>query len=313
MNSDETPSPIAMGLAVGLFSTSVVLWVLWTRKPLRRWWAWQDGPRLSFGLIDIFSIFCFLLLAEFIALKWLGATGSGGEQASGGGAFDPNRYWVIAACRIAAVIGWGCLTCATRRQQAVRFLAAHRRHFAEDLVRGVIGFALWIPPILIMQGLLARLIPYEHPTTEMLKDLHRWQDVLPLAIVAVIVAPLVEELIFRGALLGWLDRLVAGSETGVEILWWNTADSPYSERGVRGAGSARWLAVIGSSVVFAALHLGNGPEGQPVGPDIVPLFLLALVLGWTTRQTGRLTSAFVIHFLLNAYTVTLLVLGAGAT
>ena len=48
-----------------------------------------------------------------------------------------------------------------------------------------------------------------------------------------------------------------------------------------------------SALIFAVLHLSHGP-------DWVPLFVLALGLGYVYRQTHRILPCIVVHFLLNA-------------
>ncbi|HVX61848.1 MAG TPA: CPBP family intramembrane glutamic endopeptidase [Pirellulales bacterium] len=60
------------------------------------------------------------------------------------------------------------------------------------------------------------------------------------------------------------------------------------------AGGMRWrsASVAISSLVFSLLHLGHGA-------DPVPLFFLALALGYLYQRTGRLLPSVVVHFCLN--------------
>ncbi len=69
-----------------------------------------------------------------------------------------------------------------------------------------------------------------------------------------------------------------------------------------GARSA-WPIVL-SSLVFALVHLGNGPSP-------VPLFFFALVLGYLYRQTHRLWPSVIAHASLNALSTLMLAAGAG--
>lgn len=57
------------------------------------------------------------------------------------------------------------------------------------------------------------------------------------------------------------------------------------------------LPIAGSAALFAALHVSHGP-------DWIPLFLLALGLGYLYRQTHRLVPCIVVHLLLNACSMT---------
>ncbi len=62
------------------------------------------------------------------------------------------------------------------------------------------------------------------------------------------------------------------------------------DRPPRGTGG--FLPILVSSSLFAALHVSHGP-------DWIPLFFLALGLGYLYRQTNRLLPGMVVHFLLN--------------
>lgn len=89
------------------------------------------------------------------------------------------------------------------------------------------------------------------------------------AVLAVLVIPLIEELLFRGFLLPVLVRT------------WGTV----------------W-GLVGTSLLFGILH----------GVDyLVPIACLALVLGWVRLRTGRLAAAWAVHALHNGVQVVLLV------
>jgi membrane protease YdiL (CAAX protease family) len=93
-------------------------------------------------------------------------------------------------------------------------------------------------------------------------------------VTAIVLAPLFEEILFRGVLLP-----VAGRHLG----------------GVQ--------AVVVSAAVFAAAHLSLG--------ELVPLFVLALGLGWLRWSSGRLVPCVLMHALWNAMTFFNLLLLAG--
>src|SRR5262249_17225936 len=76
-----------------------------------------------------------------------------------------------------------------------------------------------------------------------------------LLIVTVLVAPLAEELFFRGLLLGALRRLFG----------------------------LAWVAILGSALAFGIVHLG-----QP--QDVLPLATMGLFLGYTRLRTGSLAT-----------------------
>jgi membrane protease YdiL (CAAX protease family) len=62
-------------------------------------------------------------------------------------------------------------------------------------------------------------------------------------------------------------------------------------------------AVVVSAAVFAAAHLSLG--------ELVPLFVLALGLGWLRLSTGRLLPCVLMHALWNGLTFLNLLLLAG--
>lgn len=92
-----------------------------------------------------------------------------------------------------------------------------------------------------------------------------------LVVHAVLLAPIAEELIFRGAV----------------------------QQGLRGMGIARVGAILLSSTLFAAVHLGVLAEGA-VASGLVMLFALGAVLGWLTERTGRIAASVAAHAAFNA-------------
>ena len=56
------------------------------------------------------------------------------------------------------------------------------------------------------------------------------------------------------------------------------------------------LAILVSALVFALMHRSHGP-------DPIPLFLLAVALGYVFSRTGRVLPCIVAHALLNATTI----------
>ncbi len=125
----------------------------------------------------------------------------------------------------------------------------------------------------IASELLLRMI-LEHPPAEHEKILLLQRDDTPQSLVvltvvgAVIVAPLLEEMFFRGLLLPAL------------VKWF---------------GSAKWAVVV-SAVLFGVIHLS-------VPATVAPLTLFGMILGAVYLRTGTLMAPLVIHALFNARTV----------
>jgi CAAX protease family protein len=85
---------------------------------------------------------------------------------------------------------------------------------------------------------------------------------------AVVITPLAEELLFRGALYGWLRR------------WWPA-----------------WATIAATAVAFAGIH------GFLVVMPYVLVF--GIVTGWLRERTGSVAAGVVTHVLNNAILVTM--------
>ena len=91
-----------------------------------------------------------------------------------------------------------------------------------------------------------------------------------MVLVATICAPLAEEFAFRGGL----------------------------QRGLRGMRCGPWVAIIATSLVFAAIHIGALTEGA-MASGLATLCALAIVLGWLMERTGRIAAPITAHALFN--------------
>jgi membrane protease YdiL (CAAX protease family) len=210
-----------------------------------------------------------------------------------------------------------------------------------DLRLGLLAFAAVSAPVYLLQALLSQVVKQQHPIIEMLQR-HRETWVLVLSgVSAVIIAPIAEEFFFRVLLQGWLETLAGGrspppaesSQAASEqvpdvppVAGPADPDNPYSPSyslsqsphgepaaaaappaSMRSLGGFRcdYAAIILSSLVFSLMHLGHGA-------DPIPLFFLALALGYLYQRTGRLLPSVVVHFCLNACSMLALCFGAAA-
>jgi membrane protease YdiL (CAAX protease family) len=122
-------------------------------------------------------------------------------------------------------------------------------------------------------------------------------------IMAVVVAPIGEEITFRLLLQGWLEKWedrrlgwrnapVAESPAEDTVEAAEAIEPPAPPR--RGVGGLPygWTPIILSSLLFAAAHFGYGPEP-------IPLFVLALILGYCYQRTHRILPCIIAHSLFN--------------
>lgn len=197
-----------------------------------------------------------------------------------------------------AVIGW-------RTRASCRDLGMSGRHVLQDFGLGLVAFVMLAPPVYAIQSLLVVWFPYRHPLTTLLEQ-HPGRLVLAAVFVsAVVAAPIVEEFFYRLLWQGWLQdvgqrledvrQLVLGRPMSpVESPTASPAPAGLSGPAARGPPSraAEALAIVVSSTLFAAMHFSQGPAP-------IPLFLLALGLGYVYARTGRILPCIVVHVLLN--------------
>jgi membrane protease YdiL (CAAX protease family) len=139
------------------------------------------------------------------------------------------------------------------------------RRYLWDSGRAVIGFFAVLPLCVAALYLTALIIkPTKHP---MLDFLHRasagWMALTVFS--AVVMAPLAEELFFRGLVQSVLRRYFR---------------SP-------------WVGIVLGSGLFAASH-------QPQYQHMPALFVLGMVLGYNYERTGRLLAPVLLHAIFNA-------------
>jgi len=197
-----------------------------------------------------------------------------------------------------------------------------------DIVIGAVACLAALVPVFSVQAVIYHMMPEQtqHPLVQMvLKDHH--PVVLALSFVAaVVVAPLCEETAFRLFLQGWLEKwenqavmppvLDIASEDSEEGETWRQGDKegieadsspcppvplspcPDSAPPSRGVFALPygWVPILISSLLFSLAHLGHGF-------DPVPLFLLAIVLGYTYQRTHRIVPCIVTHMLFNLSTL----------
>ncbi len=180
-----------------------------------------------------------------------------------------------------------------------------------DLRAGVLLGMACVPLLLLLQGLLQYISQLffgeqtEHPYIEMIrknKDLERdlvYELLGWITVSVTLVAPILEELLFRGLLQGWLrgkyramtDKLLA-VDAGVEFV-------PSTPAVIQRQRLITWAPIFIASSAFALAHAGHGTAP-------IPLFFFSLALGYLYEKTGRLAPSIIAHFLLNLCTSVLL-------
>jgi membrane protease YdiL (CAAX protease family) len=151
---------------------------------------------------------------------------------------------------------------------------------------GATTFLIALPLLLITATLWKlALVALDLPTErQSLIDMFRnAESPLMLAVLiglAVVVAPVTEELVFRAGLFRFLRSR-----------------------------APRWLALLASGLLFASLHV-NWVTLEGLS-SFIPLLLLAVIFSLAYEQTGRIGTAIVAHALFNLNTIVLIFAGVG--
>ena len=167
---------------------------------------------------------------------------------------------------VSAAVGAVCF-----RHGLNRGMGLTTRRWWWDLARSIVGFFVVIPGVLLLMLGTIMLLQVVRP--EWIK-LHSILTFLPQAapiwrvvavVTAVVLAPVAEEMFFRGLLQSMLKRRLHGRA---------------------------WVAILIASAVFAIAHI-NQPQAIP------SLFLLSVALGYNYERTGRLTGPILMHAIFN--------------
>lgn len=299
---------ITFAVIAGILWASATLW-------LRAILVWRSGqallpservPPVPWGLIDLgIALGIWLVGSLFTAI--LGQTVTNRPSGSDLQALSPAEQipllWMsgLATLTICTLIAGALFV---RHRVSLAELGWVPRFFAGDVVLGLKAFIMLAPIVYALQLFLTQLVESKHPLVEMLKRNPSPGFFLVASFAAVVVAPLAEEFLFRVLLQGWLERLFAPSNNSVEQLVHGGRqhdDSLGDSRDVMPlegvdpelpASSPRAAPVLVSAAFFALAHWSHGP-------DPIPLFLLALGLGYLYQRTHRILPCILLHFLLN--------------
>lgn len=222
-------------------------------------------PKPRWGIGDVIvGLVVGLLLSSLLASVWLGVTGDE-ELSIGGKAFSQMGLWIGLV---------GAPVVATRRKGSGSLATDFGWRFRwVDVALGAAVAVLALVVIVPVVGLLLRPLLGDPDVSQPVKDLvdeAHGPALLGLVLIAVVGAPLVEELFFRGLLLRSIEKRVG-------VGW----------------------AIAGSSVFFGLSHPNDLPaEAQVL--VMVALAALAVALATVVVKTGRLGAAIVAHALFNA-------------
>lgn len=239
--------------------------------PQRVRWPLAPGPSL------------FLMLVLMVAGA---AAASAAAQALGTGPADDLRARAIASlanygAQLLLVAGiWWVLAGIITRDAAVPAGASVQIGAWRAMAVGAVAMAIGWPAVqatgvvasTVQQSLSGVAAPdTAHRTLEAMGRSADAVWVAATALVAVVLAPLVEEILYRGAL----------------------------QQALHGLGMPRIASIACASALFAVAHWGSLVGGSEAGA-LAMLLVLGLIFGWAYERTGSMWAPFTAHALFNA-------------
>ena len=334
---DQPPNdPWLDALVVSLLLASVAAWCAVIGRWRRRGAVLDYEPRLPVP----WGAAVALLAVVFVAISLLSSVGveASQEPSEPMSLLEASQRLMGIILFQTVVIGVVVFAVAVAYRASLRDfgLPEFAHEMAHDVAIGVVACLVALAPVYGIQMLLLELFgPSHHPLVELVTSGEPNVGIVFLAtIAAVVIAPISEEILFRLLLQGWLEKWEGGrlAWRGDSIPELSVGDeAPLAEGSEQQNGEARmtndefggredssfvirhssfsppvdppprglaglpygWAPILISSLLFAAAHYGYGP-------DPVPIFFLAIILGYVYQRTHRITPCIVAHALFNS-------------
>lgn len=150
-------------------------------------------------------------------------------------------------------------------------------HFWRDVGYGVVAWFGVVPFLMLLKWALVATSddPRPHQIVELLQHRPTLANWWLCGIAAIVMAPLIEEFLFRVAFQGWLQR--------AETPAWRERYWPHVPQGI--------VPIAVASLLFASLH--------SAWPDPIVIFCLSMSLGWLYQRTGSIIPSMTLHVLNN--------------
>jgi membrane protease YdiL (CAAX protease family) len=225
------------------------------------------------------------------------------------------------------------------RYGSFQFLGWKPNVVGTDFRLAIIGFLLVVPVTLLVQSLVTSFWDYEHPTLQMLMDVKSLLALASAWLMAFIVAPITEEIFFRGILQNWLQRLYEKRAPLEKLILGSYYSAPVIDSNVEATAAvpldqafdtenpfqAPAESLNASSTIASANIASANDSGMPTGvtywlpivvssaffalahvgqgPAPIPLFFFSIGLGWVFRQTGSIFPCIIMHMMLNGFSL----------
>ncbi|QDU75511.1 CAAX amino terminal protease self- immunity [Bremerella volcania] len=311
-----------IGYASLVLMISVSVWVgvvrcLATNQPILET---QPAPVARWGLLDIIGgTLGFIVLANLFVSPYVGGGASSiadltVEQRIGAMWGQISAQSLVCLGIFILIIARGGLTLVIGDNWAA---------FRKDVLIGIATFCALCVPVILLQVVIAQFVEYKHELITMIMESPTPAIIIPVLVSAVLVAPLTEEFAFRLLLQGWLEEVMAGRYLSAgQILMGRhgtpqkdlsdglpeerfsaeteTEEIPPAEPAYPERPSLMVFPIFASSIIFALLHFGQGAAP-------IPLFFLALGLGYVYQKRRTIVPSLVVHMMLNGQSMLLLI------
>ncbi|MES2792921.1 MAG: type II CAAX endopeptidase family protein [Planctomycetota bacterium] len=258
----QTADYLVGAFTLALLAVSTGLWINLLRQGIGRGWSWPVQPRRDVPWRPWEAVVTIILVLFYVSavLQWVTAPVAGSPESA---SYSLQRLQYFALSQVAElmliplILG---IWCRCRWED----FGLRRHGLLTDLRFAVWGVLLaQLPVRLVEYPLQALRKANPHPVLELLLSSgSEWQTLAWIALEVVVLAPLVEELLFRVLLQGALEREIP----------------------------AGW-AILLTAIAFAGIH-------QPT--DWLPLLPLALILGYVYYRRRSFVAIVVLHGLFNA-------------
>lgn len=198
-----------------LFCCSVLLITLpgiwfWFQFYSRRFSPGCNTSGSPLGLVDVlFAFFAWLVIPGILVAIQMAIWQTANLES-----IDPqnmNRLIVLTAVGQLLASAAAVLLCQTRYQTTAMLFGDPSNWRSRSLVIAAKAFCMVVPAILALQAVLSMLVPYKHATLDQLAENFSAWTMLATWFGAVLAAPVCEEILFRGMLQGWLQRIKFGA------------------------------------------------------------------------------------------------------
>jgi hypothetical protein len=276
-----SPHPL---IALAISSLLIMITLVTLQKLARRFWPDREvGIQPSvFTARDVLIVFGLLILGQVaVSMLLIPSTSQEGDS-------QPISALLLAALSIVNIAMVALTTSLHRlhciqKQRSESFLVAKGTRVRQAIAYGILALVCFLPAHfgvaivweLVLKGLEVDLDTQESVVMimEAIRD-KNWAQLAPLIFFATIVAPISEEVMFRGLLFRvLLDR------------------------------GGFFMAAIISSALFTLMHDSIASWG--------PLMVLGMLLAWVYHRSGSLLVSIALHFAFNTAMISLLFIMEG--